>query len=127
MPGSNEKGKPSAYAIMMQRKRREEKRVQELCLATTRGGKKCQKRAGWGTSHPGTGKCKLHGGATVSHTAAAAKKVAARMDCGSVWINKHGAIQPNAPFGGVKESGYGSEGGIEGLQAYMNVKFISQA
>ena len=76
MPGSNEKGKPSAYAIMMQRKRREEKRVQELCQATTRGGKKCQKRAGWGTSHPGTGKCKLHGGATVSHTAAAAKQVA---------------------------------------------------
>ena len=34
---------------------------------------------------------------------------------------------PETPFGGVKESGYGSEGGIEGLQAYMNTKFISQA
>ena len=33
---------------------------------------------------------------------------------------------PETPFGGVKESGYGSEGGIEGLQAYMNTKFISQ-
>ena len=34
---------------------------------------------------------------------------------------------PETPFGGVKESGHGSEGGIEGLQAYMNTKFISQA
>jgi acyl-CoA reductase-like NAD-dependent aldehyde dehydrogenase len=30
------------------------------------------------------------------------------------------------PFGGVKESGYGSEGGIEGLQANLNTKFVSQ-
>ena len=34
---------------------------------------------------------------------------------------------PETPFGGVKESGYGHEGGIEGLEAYMVRKFISQA
>ena len=33
---------------------------------------------------------------------------------------------PETPFGGVKESGHGSEGGIEGLGAYLNTKFISQ-
>jgi hypothetical protein len=31
------------------------------------------------------------------------------------------------PFGGVKDSGYGHEGGIEGLEVYMNKKFIAQA
>lgn len=35
------------------------------------------------------------------------RKVASQLESGSVWINKHGAIQPNAPFGGVKQSGMG--------------------
>ena len=30
------------------------------------------------------------------------------------------------PFGGVKESGYGHEGGIEGLDAYLTSKFVTQ-
>jgi succinate-semialdehyde dehydrogenase/glutarate-semialdehyde dehydrogenase len=46
---------------------------------------------------------------------------------GMVGINSVAVSTPETPFGGVKESGYGSEGGIEGLEAYMNVKFISQA
>ncbi len=46
---------------------------------------------------------------------------------GMVGVNSVAISTPETPFGGVKESGYGSEGGIEGLQAYMNVKFISQA
>jgi hypothetical protein len=32
------------------------------CGAKTRGGGSCQQRAGWGTKHPGEGRCKLHGG-----------------------------------------------------------------
>ena len=31
-----------------------------------------------------------------------------------------------APFGGVNESGYGSEGGIEGLEAYRRTKFLTE-
>jgi succinate-semialdehyde dehydrogenase/glutarate-semialdehyde dehydrogenase len=45
---------------------------------------------------------------------------------GMVGVNSVMISTPETPFGGVKESGYGSEGGIEGLQAYMNTKFISQ-
>src|SRR6056297_3141188 len=37
----------------------------EICGAKTKkDGSPCQKPAGWGTDHPGVGKCKLHGGAT---------------------------------------------------------------
>jgi succinate-semialdehyde dehydrogenase/glutarate-semialdehyde dehydrogenase len=46
---------------------------------------------------------------------------------GMVGVNSVAISTPETPFGGIKESGYGSEGGIEGLQAYTNVKFISQA
>jgi succinate-semialdehyde dehydrogenase/glutarate-semialdehyde dehydrogenase len=45
---------------------------------------------------------------------------------GMVGVNSVAVSTPETPFGGIKESGYGSEGGMEGLQAYMNVKFISQ-
>jgi succinate-semialdehyde dehydrogenase/glutarate-semialdehyde dehydrogenase len=45
---------------------------------------------------------------------------------GMVGVNSVAVSTPETPFGGTKESGYGSEGGMEGLQAYMNTKFISQ-
>jgi hypothetical protein len=34
---------------------------------------------------------------------------------------------PEVPFGGVKDSGYGSEGGSEAIEPYLNPKFVSQA
>ena len=43
--------------------------------------------------------------------------VAARLEAGTVWINKHGAVDPRIPFGGAKQSGYGLEFGVEGLKA----------
>ena len=43
---------------------------------------------------------------------------------GSVWINKHGAIQPNAPFGGVKQSGVGVEFGIDGLKEFTTIQTV---
>ena len=48
------------------------------------------------------------------------------LQSGMVGVNSINISTPETPFGGVKESGYGSEGGIEGLQAYLNTKFISQ-
>jgi succinate-semialdehyde dehydrogenase/glutarate-semialdehyde dehydrogenase len=48
------------------------------------------------------------------------------LQSGMVGVNSVMISTPETPFGGVKESGYGSEGGIEGLHAYMNTKFISQ-
>jgi acyl-CoA reductase-like NAD-dependent aldehyde dehydrogenase len=48
---------------------------------------------------------------------AAARKVASRLEAGTVWINSHGGLHPMAPFGGVKSSGYGLEFGVEGLKS----------
>ncbi|KQU86395.1 aldehyde dehydrogenase [Ensifer sp. Root31] len=64
------------------------------------------------------------GGSVWSSDIAAARKVAARMECGSVWINKHAAIQPNAPFGGVKGSGFGVEFADEGMKEYTDIQVI---
>ncbi|MFK4752455.1 MULTISPECIES: aldehyde dehydrogenase family protein [Oceanospirillaceae] len=64
------------------------------------------------------------GGSVWSTDINAAKNIAFRMECGSVWINKHGAIQPNAPFGGIKSSGIGVEFGKEGLLANTNIQVV---
>lgn len=64
------------------------------------------------------------GGSVWSNDKQAAAKVAAQMECGTVWLNKHGAIQPNAPFGGVKSSGLGVEFGEEGLLANTTIQCI---
>ena len=53
-----------------------------------------------------------------------AKEIAHQLEAGSVWINKHGAIQPNAPFGGVKRSGIGVEFSEEGLLEYTDPQVI---
>ncbi len=45
-----------------------------------------------------------------------AREVAGRIQAGTVWINKHGNVDPRIPFGGAKQSGYGLEFGIEGLK-----------
>ncbi|WP_284990161.1 aldehyde dehydrogenase family protein [Arthrobacter sp. efr-133-TYG-120] len=57
-------------------------------------------------------------GASVwSSDLSAAREVASRIEAGTVWINKHGAVDPRVPFGGAKQSGYGLEFGVEGLKA----------
>ncbi|WP_116087623.1 aldehyde dehydrogenase family protein [Tropicimonas sp. IMCC34011] len=64
------------------------------------------------------------GGSVWSSDIEAARKVGQRLECGSVWINKHGMVQPNAPFGGVKASGIGVEFGEEGLEEYTNIQVL---
>lgn len=48
------------------------------CGGTNRAGEPCGHPAGWGTDHPGIGRCKNHGGSTPSHRLAAAKEQARR-------------------------------------------------
>jgi succinate-semialdehyde dehydrogenase/glutarate-semialdehyde dehydrogenase len=55
-----------------------------------------------------------------------AAALGAGIESGMVSINHHGLALPEVPFGGIKDSGYGSEGGTEALEAYLNIKFISQ-
>lgn len=52
----------------------------DRCGARTRGagGGGCRQAAGWGTGHPGIGRCKLHGGSTPNHAMAAEGELAAR-------------------------------------------------
>jgi succinate-semialdehyde dehydrogenase / glutarate-semialdehyde dehydrogenase len=54
-----------------------------------------------------------------------ATKVADALESGMVTINHFGIALPETPFGGVKDSGFGHEGGTEGLQVYMQSKFVS--
>jgi len=49
------------------------------------------------------------------------------LEAGMVGVNSVVVSSPETPFGGIKDSGYGHEGGIEGLEAYMVKKFIAQA
>ncbi|MDR2239075.1 MAG: NAD-dependent succinate-semialdehyde dehydrogenase [Zoogloeaceae bacterium] len=58
---------------------------------------------------------------------ALAHTLAARIEAGMVGVNHFGVSQPETPFGGVKESGYGSESGAEGLAAYLDTKLTSFA
>jgi succinate-semialdehyde dehydrogenase/glutarate-semialdehyde dehydrogenase len=62
-----------------------------------------------------------------TRSAHTATRVAHEVESGMMSINHHGLALAETPFGGTKDSGYGSEGGIEGLDAYMATKFVSQA
>jgi succinate-semialdehyde dehydrogenase/glutarate-semialdehyde dehydrogenase len=51
--------------------------------------------------------------------------LAQRLELGMLWINQPAAPSAEMPFGGVKDSGYGSEGGPEALEAYLVTKTVS--
>jgi acyl-CoA reductase-like NAD-dependent aldehyde dehydrogenase len=64
------------------------------------------------------------GGSIWSSNIPLATELASKMETGSVWINEHGTVQPDAPFGGVKQSGIGVEFGTLGLEEYTSVQTI---
>ncbi len=49
-----------------------------------------------------------------------------QINAGMFGVNHFGIATPETPFGGVNHSGYGTEGGEEGIAAYQRVKFISE-
>ena len=53
-------------------------------------------------------------------------RVSAKLECGVLGINEGSVASEAAPFGGVKESGYGREGSRHGLDDYLHIKFLCQ-
>ncbi|MGN7294152.1 NAD-dependent succinate-semialdehyde dehydrogenase [Rhizobium sp. SAFR-030] len=49
-----------------------------------------------------------------------------KLEAGMLTINHNGLAIPEVPFGGIKDSGYGTEGGSEAVEAYMETRFVSQ-
>ncbi|KAG5926229.1 hypothetical protein E4U42_003526, partial [Claviceps africana] len=53
-----------------------------------------------------------------------ADRLARRLRAGTVWVNTHAELRPDAPFAGHKRSGLGCELGVDGLRAYCNVQIL---
>ena len=56
-----------------------------------------------------------------------ALRVAERLETGMVGLNQGIVSNPAAPFGGVKQSGFGREGGFEGIDEYLETKYVAVA
>src|SRR5213083_836434 len=48
-------------------------------------------------------------------------KMASKLRAGVIWANTYNKFDPSSPFGGFKESGYGREGGLHGLEPYLDL------
>ncbi|MEU2006494.1 aldehyde dehydrogenase family protein [Rhodococcus sp. NPDC019627] len=58
---------------------------------------------------------------------AAGTEIAARLDAGSAWVNRHGIVSPEVPFGGTKQSGVGRANAAVGLDQYCELRTVSVA
>lgn len=67
------------------------------------------------------------GGSVWGADVAKATEVAARLECGTVWVNQHLHFGPHIPFGGIKQSGLGVEFGKDGVHEFTEVRVISIA
>ena len=63
--------------------------------------------------------------AFTTHTKTA-QRISSNIDAGMITINHLGLALAETPFGGIKDSGYGSEGGTETFDGYLNTKFVTQ-
>ena len=52
-------------------------------------------------------------------------RVIEKLDTGMVGLNQGMVSNASAPFGGAKQSGFGREGGHEGIEEYLNVKYVA--
>eukprot|EP00928_Gymnodinium_smaydae_P043527 TRINITY_DN29142_c0_g1_i1.p1 TRINITY_DN29142_c0_g1~~TRINITY_DN29142_c0_g1_i1.p1 ORF type:complete len:475 (+),score=68.26 TRINITY_DN29142_c0_g1_i1:74-1498(+) len=64
------------------------------------------------------------GGSVWGNDVERAAEVASQLECGNVWINSHGSLTPNVPFGGLKESGVGRQFGEGTIEGYTEAKVI---
>ena len=64
---------------------------------------------------------------TFTSSTRTANLISDALQAGMIGVNSLAISTPETPFGGIKESGYGHEGGIEGLEAYTNKKLVVQA
>ena len=62
-----------------------------------------------------------------TNSAKTAEAISSELSSGMISINHHGLAMPETPFGGIGDSGYGKEGGMEGIESYFHTKFITQA
>ncbi len=53
-----------------------------------------------------------------------AHRMARRIKAGTVWVNNHMSVDPNLPFGGMKQSGYGRENGRDIIEHYTEIKSV---
>jgi acyl-CoA reductase-like NAD-dependent aldehyde dehydrogenase len=56
---------------------------------------------------------------------ARAHRVAASLEHGIVWVNDHHRLDPSSPWGGVRDSGAGREGGIESFNDFTHVRSVT--
>ena len=63
---------------------------------------------------------------TFTNDGARAAALGDQIESGMLAVNSFVVSTPETPFGGINESGYGSEGGIEGLEAYLQTRFITE-
>ncbi|MBL7258553.1 aldehyde dehydrogenase [Paractinoplanes lichenicola] len=65
------------------------------------------------------------GSAIWTRDLARAHRVASRIEAGMVWVNDHHRLDPSSPWGGLKESGIGREGGWESFHDFTHVRAVT--